>query len=245
MFSGESFGLEVLGWLATVFIFVVGLFMLFLIVVYISDVTQTKRAIIRNYPVIAHLRYYFEHIGTFFRQYFFPMDREEMLLNHTQRSWLSRASKGIYNMVAFGSRRDLKSGGITLFVNTAFPTLCIGANFITSALGLMFSLGCIQALQCHKNTCPTGITKHNKKLQRELVSDQKSTRVAKYIKNINYEMGVTAHSSGVRSALSSILTRHAWFRKTVNLRYWQTSILIRAKPESAANMNYHASALVN
>ena len=59
MFSGDSIGLEVLGWLTSLFIFVVGLFILFLIGVYISDVTQTKQAIRRNYPVIGHLRYVF------------------------------------------------------------------------------------------------------------------------------------------------------------------------------------------
>lgn len=468
MFSGESFGLEVLGWLATVFIFLIGLFILFLIGVYIADVTQTKQAIRRNYPVIGHFRYYFEHLGTFFRQYFFTMDREEMPFNRAQRSWVYRAAKDIDNTVAFGSTRDLKSSGTLLFVNTAFPTLgkdaveakavtigedsarkpftahsffnisgmsygaiskpavqalsygakkanawmntgegglspyhleggadlvfqigtakygvrdddgnlsdeklrniaahesvrmfeikmsqgakpgkggilpaakvgaeialirgipagtdsispnrhpeiennddlidminhireitgkpvgfkavigektwigefldavnkrgkenapdfitidsadggtgaapmslldyvgmpiqeslpividaigraglrnrikviasgklinpaevawalCVGADFITSARGFMFSLGCIQALQCHKNTCPTGITTHDKKLQRGLVAEQKSTRVAHYIKNITYEVGVIAHSCGVRS----------------------------------------------
>jgi hypothetical protein len=120
MFSGESFGLEVLGWLATVFIFIVGIFILFLIGVYIADVTQTKHAIRRNYPVIGHLRYYFEHIGTFFRQYFFTMDREEMPFNRAQRSWVYRAAKDIQNTVAFGSTRDLKPSGTVLFVNTAF-----------------------------------------------------------------------------------------------------------------------------
>ena len=468
MFSGESFGLEVLGWMATAFIFVVGLFVLFLIGVYIADVTQTKQAIRRNYPVIGHFRYYFEHIGTFFRQYFFTMDREEMPFNRAQRSWVYRAAKDIENTVAFGSTRDLKPSGSILFVNTAFPTLgkdavncipivigedsatkpftarsffnisgmsygaiskpavqalsygaqkagawmntgegglspyhlqggadivfqigtakygvrdkdgnlsdeklreiaahetvrmfeikmsqgakpgkggmlpavkvddeiskirgipahidsispnrhpeiennnnlidminhirkvtgkpvgfkavfgdktwlceflaavnergkefapdfitvdsadggtgaapmslldyvgmpiheslpmvidtickaglrdkikvvasgklinpaevawalCVGADFITSARGFMFSLGCIQALQCHQNTCPTGITTHNKKLQRGLVAEQKSTRVANYIKNITYEVGLIAHSCGVRS----------------------------------------------
>ena len=59
MFAGESFGLEVLGWLSTIFIFVVGLFILFLIGVYISDVNQTKQANRRKYPVIGHFRYYF------------------------------------------------------------------------------------------------------------------------------------------------------------------------------------------
>lgn len=466
MFSGEAFGHEVMGWMATIFIFAVGIFILFLIGVYIADVTQTKQAIRRNYPIIGHFRYYFEHIGTFFRQYFFTMDREEMPFNRAQRSWVYRAAKDIENIVAFGSTRDLRPSGSVLFVNTAFPTLgkeavnckpvtigehsadkpftahsffnisgmsygaiskpaiqalsygakkasawintgegglspyhleggadivfqigtakygvrdkdgnlsdeklreiaahetvrmfeikmsqgakpgkggilpaakvsadiakvrgipmgedsispnrhpeiennddlidminhvrkvtgkpvgfkavigdkiwmgeflaavnkrgkefapdfitidsadggtgaapmslidyvgmpineslprvidkiceaglrdrikviasgklinpaevawalCVGADFITSARGFMFSLGCIQALQCHQNTCPTGITTHDKKLQRGLVAEQKSTRVANYIKNICYEVGVIAHSCGV------------------------------------------------
>jgi glutamate synthase domain-containing protein 2 len=477
MFSGESFGLEVLGWMATVFIFVVGIVILFLIGVYIVDVTQTTHAIRRNYPVIGRLRYYFEHLGTFFRQYFFTMDREEMPFNRAQRSWVYRASKDIDNTVAFGSTRDIKPSGTVLFVNTAFPTLgkeavdckpvvigkdsaeipftansffnisgmsygaiskpavqalsygakkanvwmntgegglspyhleggadivfqigtakygvcdrngnlsdeklreiaahenvrmfeikmsqgakpgkggilpaakvskqiaeirgisagtdsispnrhpeirnnddlidminhirevtgkpvgfkavigdktwigeflaavnkrgkesapdfitidsadggtgaapmslidyvgmpineslprvvdriceaglrdrikviasgklinpaevawalCVGADFITSARGFMFSLGCIQALQCHRNTCPTGITTHDKKLQRGLVAEQKSTRVANYIKNIRYEVGIIAHSCGVQHA-RQLSRRHA------------------------------------
>lgn len=77
--------------------------------------------------------------------------------------------------------------------------LCIGADFITSARGFMFSLGCIQALQCHQNTCPTGITTHNEKLQRGLVVEHKSIRVYNYIKNITHEVGVIAHSCGARS----------------------------------------------
>ena len=46
---------------------------------------------------------------------------------------------------------------------------CLGADFVASARGFMFALGCIQALQCNKNTCPTGITTHDPKLQRGLV----------------------------------------------------------------------------
>jgi glutamate synthase domain-containing protein 2 len=123
MFHAESFGLIVLVWLATIFIFVVGLFILFLIGVYIADVTQTKQAIRRNYPVIGHFRYFFEHLGTFFRQYFFAMDREEMPFNRAQRSWVYRAAKDIDNTVAFGSTRDLGAAGNINFVNCAFPTL--------------------------------------------------------------------------------------------------------------------------
>lgn len=75
--------------------------------------------------------------------------------------------------------------------------LCVGADFINSARGFMFSLGCIQALQCNKNTCPTGITTHDKKLQGGLVPEKKSIRVANYAKNMKKEVGIIAHSCGV------------------------------------------------
>jgi glutamate synthase domain-containing protein 2 len=75
--------------------------------------------------------------------------------------------------------------------------LCVGADFITTARGFMFALGCIQALQCNKNTCPTGITTHNPHLQRGLVPEDKAVRVANYCKNLHYELGIIAHSCGV------------------------------------------------
>jgi glutamate synthase domain-containing protein 2 len=77
--------------------------------------------------------------------------------------------------------------------------LCIGADFIVSARGFMFSLGCIQALQCNKNTCPTGITTHNPKFQRGLDPKDKSIRVANYVQNMTKEVGMIAHSCGVTS----------------------------------------------
>ena len=48
------------------------------VVLYVIDVTQNSQAIRKNYPVIGRLRYVFEHLGVFFRQYFFAMDREEL-----------------------------------------------------------------------------------------------------------------------------------------------------------------------
>ena len=68
---------------------------------------------------------------------------------------------------------------------------------VTSARGFMFSLGCIQALQCNKNTCPTGITTHNKKLQTGLDVTIKAERVKNYAQNMAHEVGVIAHSCGV------------------------------------------------
>ena len=78
--------------------------------------------------------------------------------------------------------------------------LCVGADFVVTARGFMFSLGCIQALRCHTNTCPTGVTTHNKRLQRGLVVEEKYLRVANYARNMNREIDMIAHSCGCRHA---------------------------------------------
>jgi glutamate synthase domain-containing protein 2 len=75
--------------------------------------------------------------------------------------------------------------------------LAVGADFCVSARGFMFSLGCVQALQCNKNTCPTGITTHDKELQQGLVPKEKSRRVAAYARGVAYGVGIIAHSCGV------------------------------------------------
>jgi glutamate synthase domain-containing protein 2 len=75
--------------------------------------------------------------------------------------------------------------------------MCMGADFVTSARGFMFALGCIQAMQCNKNTCPTGITTHNPRLQKGLNPMDKAQRVANYVNNIVKEVGTIAHSCGV------------------------------------------------
>lgn len=111
--------------MAVIFIFILGLFVLGCIVLYILDVTQTKHAIRRNYPVIGRFRYLFEHLGEFFRQYFFAMDREEMPFNRAQRSWAYRAAKNLDNTIAFGSTRDLRQPGTIMFVNYPYPRLDI------------------------------------------------------------------------------------------------------------------------
>jgi len=109
--------------LAALFILAVGLLVLWVIVTYVIDVTQTQQTIRRNYPVIGRFRYLFEHIGEFFRQYFFAMDREEYPFNRAQRSWAYRAAKNVDSTVAFGSTDNINGSGRVLFVNCAFPTL--------------------------------------------------------------------------------------------------------------------------
>ncbi|TLP49359.1 FMN-binding glutamate synthase family protein [Cohaesibacter sp. CAU 1516] len=77
---------------------------------------------------------------------------------------------------------------------------CAGADVVNSARGFIFALGCIQALKCNRNTCPTGITTHNPRLQRGLDPADKSVRVINYVEKIHKGVGVIAHSCGVSHA---------------------------------------------
>jgi glutamate synthase domain-containing protein 2 len=74
---------------------------------------------------------------------------------------------------------------------------CAGTDFVVSARGFMFALGCIQALQCNRNTCPTGITTHDKRLQKGLDPANKAVRVSLYAQQMVKEIGMIAHSCGV------------------------------------------------
>lgn len=103
-------------------------------------------------------------------------------------------------LVKYGLRDRIKviaSGKLTSPWMVAWA-LCIGADFVNSSRGFMFALGCIQALRCHKNTCPTGIATHNPWLMRGLDPKNKAVRVYHYVKNIEHEVGVICHSCGVQ-----------------------------------------------
>jgi len=101
------------------------------------------------------------------------------------------------NRYGLDDRIHVIASGKLITPAEAAMALCIGADFINTARGFMFSLGCIQALQCNKNTCPTGITTHDKKLQRGLVVENKAERVRHYSENMRKEIGIIAHSCGV------------------------------------------------
>ena len=72
---------------AVAFIFVIGIGVLAVVVMFIIDITQSKDAVRRNYPVLGRFRSLFSTLGEFFRQYFFAMDREEMPFNRAERDW--------------------------------------------------------------------------------------------------------------------------------------------------------------
>ncbi|MDQ6990434.1 MAG: FMN-binding glutamate synthase family protein [Mariprofundaceae bacterium] len=124
----------------------------------------------------------------------------------------------IDHLVGYGLRERIKvvcSGKMIMPSDVAWA-LAMGSDFVVSARGFLFSLGCIQALQCNKNTCPTGITTHNPRLQAGLDPQDKSVRVAHYVDHILHEVGVIAHSCGVREP--RCLKRHHMRRVDANGR---------------------------
>jgi glutamate synthase domain-containing protein 2 len=78
--------------------------------------------------------------------------------------------------------------------------LCEGADFVSSARGFMFSLGCIQAMKCGSGSCPTGVTAVDPKLIKGLDPADKAVRVAKYAKRMQDEVEIIAHSCGLANA---------------------------------------------
>jgi len=113
----------VIKWGALTFLFLLFIGIAVIAVMYVIDKTQTHQTIRRNYPVVGRFRYLFEHLGEFFRQYFFAMDREELPFNRAERSWAYRAAKKVDTTIAFGSTRSLSQEGEPIFMHSSFPTL--------------------------------------------------------------------------------------------------------------------------
>lgn len=77
---------------------------------------------------------------------------------------------------------------------------CAGADVVNTARGFMFSIGCIQAMRCHTNNCPTGVTTHKKSLQGGLNPKEKARRVANYVDKMRKDVAMIAHSCGAPHA---------------------------------------------
>ncbi len=82
----------------------------------------------------------------------------------------------------FGLKEQIKiiASGKVISGFDIIRCLSIGADICNSARGMMFALGCIQALECHANTCPTGVATQDPELAKGLVPEEKSIRVARF-----------------------------------------------------------------
>jgi glutamate synthase domain-containing protein 2 len=104
-------------------------------------------------------------------------------------------------LIEEGVRDRLKivSSGKLISAGKQLTAIAHGADAIYSARGFMLSLGCIQALQCNKGTCPVGITTHDPVLQRGLDVEEKSTRVANYVRNVENDFNSLLAAMGCHS----------------------------------------------
>ncbi|HMI00937.1 MAG TPA: FMN-binding glutamate synthase family protein [Pedobacter sp.] len=82
-------------------------------------------------------------------------------------------------LIGFNLKKHIKiiasgkiASGFDLVKNIA-----LGADLCNSARGMMFALGCIQALECNSNTCPTGVATQDASLMKGLVVEDKTVRV--------------------------------------------------------------------
>jgi glutamate synthase domain-containing protein 2 len=124
---------------------------------------------------------------------------------------LSESLPGVVDhLEAWGLRERIKviASGKLINPRGVAWALAVGADFVNSARGFMFALGCIQAMQCNKNTCPTGVTTHDPRLQRGLVPADKAERVAHFARNMEKEVAMIAHSCGVPEP-RALTRRHA------------------------------------
>ncbi len=104
-----------------IFLGIVAGVVIFLALVAIHDILQRRHAVVHNYPVIGHLRYFMEFIGPELRQYWVADDKEELPFNRSERSWIYATSKGQNNFFGFGTEEQQYSVGYPIIKNVAFP----------------------------------------------------------------------------------------------------------------------------
>jgi glutamate synthase domain-containing protein 2 len=101
-----------------------------------------------------------------------------------------------------------------------------------SARGFLFSLGCIQALRCHNNQCPTGVATQDKMLMKGLVVSDKSERVFHFHKNTLHaanELLAAAGKTSFADADINIFMRGDEFSNLSNNYF----------PDNFSNVNNH------
>jgi glutamate synthase domain-containing protein 2 len=92
-----------------------------LLIVAIHDVLQRRHAVLRNFPVIGHLRYLIEAIGPELRQYVVADNEEERPFSRDQRRWVYSTAKKENPYFGFGTDNDLDQRGHILYMHAPFP----------------------------------------------------------------------------------------------------------------------------
>ncbi|MDE2433235.1 MAG: FMN-binding glutamate synthase family protein [Burkholderiales bacterium] len=100
-----------------------------LVLVGFSDVNQNSRALLRNYPVIGHLRYLLEFIRPEIRQYFIESDGEAAPFSRQQRSLVYQRAKGEPDKRPFGTQKDVYAAGYEWISHAMLPTRIQSQDF--------------------------------------------------------------------------------------------------------------------
>ena len=98
-----------------------GSVLLVLSLVLIYDLTQPRKAILRNFPLIGHLRYLLIEIGPEIRQYLVAGNREEAPFNRSEREWIERSAARKNNYFGFGTDDQVYGVGYPIIKHAVFP----------------------------------------------------------------------------------------------------------------------------
>jgi glutamate synthase domain-containing protein 2 len=120
----------------------------------------------------------------------------------------------------FNIRQHIKLGasGKILSGFQILRAIALGADMCNSARAMMMALGCIQALECNKNSCPTGVATQDPELVKGLVVEDKKVRVANFHKNTIESFVELMAASGIDNPRK--LNRHQ-----VNRRIFMNEVL--------------------
>ena len=99
-----------------------------LVVLGLRDVTQDRHAVLRNYPVIGHLRFLLEFIRPEIRQYFIEGDNEAAPFSRQQRSLVYQRAKGDSDKRPFGTQMDVGAVGYEWINHSMQPTRAADAR---------------------------------------------------------------------------------------------------------------------
>lgn len=107
----------------------------------------------------------------------------------------------VHNTLVGAGLRDKIKIGASGKIISAFDiasTMALGADWVNSARGFMFAVGCIQAQSCHTNQCPVGVTTQDKERQKALHVPTKAERVFYFHKNTMHALSELIASAGLK-----------------------------------------------
>jgi len=98
------------------------------------DFSQSRQAIRRNYPIIAHLRFFMEFIRPEIRQYFLEADRDETPFSRAQRSLVYQRAKGVMDKRPYGTQLDPYEAGYE-WINHSIAPIDIASHDFRITIG--------------------------------------------------------------------------------------------------------------